>query len=48
VILSHGPAKTGSQRKGNGKAIGHADNDIGEDFRTPHVMFDVRVCRRRS
>ncbi len=46
VILPDGAAETGRQRERNRKAIGHADDDIGQDFRTPHVLFDVSVCSR--
>src|ERR1700743_2605758 len=45
LALGYGAAEAGGQGKGNGEAVGHTDDDVGEAGRTLHVLLFVSmVC----
>src|ERR1700744_1378579 len=43
LARGYGAAEAGSQGKGNGEAVGHTDDDVGEDGRALHMLFFVSM-----
>ena len=45
AAVVHGAGNSGSQREGNGQAVGHSDDNVADDFARGEVALNVRRLR---